>query len=128
RIDAAGSKAYTDANGVVWQADKYYSGGLLSLGLFPIAGTTDDTFYATRRFGKSFSYAIPVPATGQYTLNLLFADASYGPGGRLMNVSAEGQQILKNFDIVGEAGKGVALVKSFPVTISDGALNLTFTK
>jgi N-acetylneuraminic acid mutarotase len=126
RIDAAGSKSYTDANGVVWQADKYYSGGMLSLGGFDISGTTDDTFYATRRFGKTFSYAIPV-TPGAYTLNLLFADASFGPGGRVFSVSAERQTILKNFDIAAVAGKGVANTQSTTITVADNTLNLAFT-
>jgi N-acetylneuraminic acid mutarotase len=126
RIDAAGSKTYTDATGKTWIADKYFTGGATSLGLFDIAGTTDDTFYATRRCGTSFSYNIPIPAAGDYTLNLLFADASYAPGGRLFNVTAEGSTILKNFDVVGSAGKGVAITKSFPITINDGTLNLSF--
>lgn len=125
RIDAAGSKPYVDADGKTWIADKYFSGGSLSLGLFAISGTTDDVMYATRRFGKSFSYAIPV-SPGEYKLNLFFADESFNAGGRLMNVTAEGKQILTRFDIVGEAGKGVAITKSFDIT-SDGTLNLAFT-
>ncbi len=125
RIDAAGSKTYTDALGKVWIADKYFSGGSTSLGGFDIAGTTDDLFYATRRCGTNFSYNIPIPA-GSYTLNLLFADASYSAGGRLFNVTAEGNTILNKFDVVGSAGKGNALTKSFPITITDGTLNLAF--
>jgi N-acetylneuraminic acid mutarotase len=125
RIDAAGSKPYTDVDGKTWIADKYYSGGSTRLGLFAISGTTDDVMYATRRFGKSFSYAIPL-TPGDYKLNLLFADESFAAGGRLINASAEGKQILTKFDIVGEAGKGVAITKSFDIT-SDGTLNLSFT-
>ena len=62
---------------------------------------------------------------GDYTLNLLFADY-YGPGQRRFNVSVEGQQVLTNFDISAEAGVNTALVKSFPVTISDGKLDMAF--
>jgi N-acetylneuraminic acid mutarotase len=125
RIDAAGSSNYTDASGDVWFSDRYYSGGSKSLGAFNIAGTTDDYFYATRRFGKSFSYGIPV-ANGTYSVSLLFADESYDAGGRIFNVSAEGQVVLKNFDIVAKAGKGVALTETFSVNVIDGKLNLYF--
>jgi hypothetical protein len=126
RIDAAGSKQYVDVDGKIWQADKYYAGGSSSLELFDIAGTTDDAMYATRRFGKSFSYAIPVGA-GDYKLNLRFADASYNAGGRKFNVTSEGKTILSNFDIVAAAGgKGIANTQSFNVTVTDGTLNLAF--
>jgi N-acetylneuraminic acid mutarotase len=125
RIDAAGSSNYTDADGKVWSKDMYYSGGLLSLGGFNIAGTTDDSFYATRRFGKSFSYAIPV-TPGDYQVTLLFADESYAAGGRVFNVSAEGSVLLKNYDIVAKVGKGVATSEAFIAHVADGKLNLAF--
>ena len=125
RIDAAGSSSYTDSSGFVWQSDRHFSGGGSSLGAFAIAGTTDDSLYYTRRFGKNFSYAIPVPAAGQYRLTLHFADASYNAGGRKFNVSAEGNTILSNFDIVATGGKGVAVKKTFDLAV-DSTLNLTF--
>jgi N-acetylneuraminic acid mutarotase len=103
----------------------YYSGGLLSLGGFAISGTTDDSFYATRRFGKSFSYAIPV-TPGDYQVRLLFADESYAAGGRIFNVSAEGSVVLKNYDIVAKAGKAVATSETFIAHVADGKLDLAF--
>lgn len=126
RIDAAGAKSFLDADGKLWLADKYYSGGSSSLGLFDIAGTQDDVMYATRRFGKTFSYAIPV-AAGDYKVSLRFADASFDAGGRTFNVTGEGKALLNNFDIVAAAGgKGVAVTKSFNLTVTDGTLNLAF--
>jgi N-acetylneuraminic acid mutarotase len=129
RIDAAGARSYTDADGKVWAKDTYYSGGSATLGAFDIAGTSDDVMYYERRFGKSFSYAIPISAAGDYRVTLHFADASYNTGGRKFNVTAEGKTVLSNFDITAEAGgvKGVAVTKSFDLAVIDGKLNLAFT-
>jgi hypothetical protein len=41
-------------------------------------------------------------------------------------VFAEGAQILNDFDIAANGGGKAALVKSFPVTVSDGRLDLSF--
>ncbi len=40
--------------------------------------------------------------------------------------TVEGNAVLTNFDISAEAGSGTALVKTFPVTIADGKLDMTF--
>ena len=93
--------------------------------LFNIAGTTDDTMYATRRFGKIFSYAIPILA-GDYKVNLLFADESFTAGGRMINISAEGKTIFRASTSSPKAGKGAAIDESFDVDVTDGTLNLAF--
>ncbi len=124
RIDAAGSANYTDANGVVWSKDKYYSGGSSTLTAIPINNTPDAVLYYDRRFGKAFSYAIPV-VPGDYTLNLSFADSGYKVGQRTFNVFAEGSQILSAYDIAKD-GENLVITKSFHVTVTDGTLNLSF--
>ena len=115
---------YTDANGITWSKDKYYSGGSSTLGAMPINNTTDAALYYDRRFGKSFSYAIPV-VPGDYTLNLSFADSGYKVGPRTFNVFAEGSQILSNYDIARD-GENLVITKSFHVTVTDGTLNISF--
>lgn len=122
RVDA-GAGPFIDSAGHVWAADSGFVGGGPNAGIFSVAGTVDDALYATRRTG-TFIYSNLVP-DGDYTLNLLFADY-YSPGLRKFNVSIEGQQVLTNFDISAEAGKNTALVKSFPVTISDGTFDMNF--
>ncbi len=123
RIDAAGGPT-TDSVGNVWAQDAGFVGGSANTGTYAVAGTTDDALYSTRRTG-TFSYANAV-ADGDYTLRLLFSDYYASAGQRKFNVSVEGQQVLTNFDIVAEAGSKTALVKSFPITISDGKLDMAF--
>jgi hypothetical protein len=125
RIDSGGvSTPYADSAGHVWSADSGFVGGAANASLFDVSGTTDDALYASRRTG-SFSYANPV-SNGNYVLRLLFSD--YLPAGqRKFNVNVEGNAVLSNFDITASGGGHAALVKEFPVSITDGRLDMTFT-
>jgi hypothetical protein len=125
RIDAGGGP-YIDAAGHAWSADMYSSGGTVSTGAYSVAGTTDDPLFYTRRWG-SYSYNIPV-TNGSYTLNLYFSEPVMAAAGkRIFNVSAEGQPLLTNFDLFAAAGYHNAYVRSFPVSVADGNLKISFT-
>ncbi len=133
RVNANGP-AYVDGNGDTWIADQYFTGGTtyVNNGL-AIANTTDDVLYQTERFGN-FSYNFPV-TNGNFNVQLHFAELYFGaPGGgpagngnRVFNVAIEGVAVLTNYDIYADAGAATAIVKSFPVTVSDGTLNIVFT-
>jgi N-acetylneuraminic acid mutarotase len=125
RIDAAGDAGLTDSSGKFWAKDEFFTGGVADRNVFAVAGTPDDTLYATRRTGQ-FSCARPVE-NGNYTLRLLFADWNTSAGKRKFHVNVEGTRVLTNFDIVAEAGSKTALVKTFDVAITDGSLNMAFT-
>jgi N-acetylneuraminic acid mutarotase len=125
RIDAGGNMAYTDTAGRTWSADNGFVGGSVSLGSFPVANTSDDKLYYTRRWGN-FAYHKSV-TNGSYQLRLYFMDPFYAaPGYRKFDVYAEGVQILNDFDIAANGGFQAALIKSFPVSVSDGRLDLSF--
>lgn len=123
----AGGPVYSSSSGS-WSADTYYSSGntYFVSGTTAISGTSDPTLYQTERWGN-FSYAIPV-SNGSYTVKLYFAEIyATGANQRKFNVTAEGTQILTNYDIFADAGgANKAVVKSFPVTVNDGQLNLNF--
>jgi N-acetylneuraminic acid mutarotase len=122
----AGGWGYTDTAGHAWAADMDYTGGVASTGSYAVAGTSDDPLFYTRRWG-SMSYNIPV-VNGSYTLNLYFSEPVMGAvGNRVFNVSAEGQPLLAKFDVFAAAGYHNAYVRSFAVSVSDGALNIGFT-
>ncbi|HSV14291.1 MAG TPA: malectin domain-containing carbohydrate-binding protein, partial [Tepidisphaeraceae bacterium] len=125
RINAGGG-AYTDLAGHAWSADMDFTGGTVSNGRYPVAGTSDDPLFYTRRWGTE-TYNIPL-ANGSYTLNLYFAEpVMTAAGKRVFNVSAEGQPLLTNLDLFVAAGYRNSYVRSFPISISDGALNIGFT-
>lgn len=50
-----------------------------------------------------------------------------GVGDRIFNVNANGQPMLENFDLLGEAGAGMtAVTRTFPVEVTGGRLVLAF--
>ncbi|MEX2592749.1 MAG: malectin domain-containing carbohydrate-binding protein [Anditalea sp.] len=134
RINAGGGQL--TAFGSIFKADQSFSDGRVftNSNITDIAGTTSDDLYKSERFG-SFSYNVPV-LSGTYTVRLHFAEIFFGATGggtggvgkRVFNVTGEGQALLTNFDIYAEAGAMTALVKEFEISVTDGALNLTFTE
>jgi len=103
-----------------------------------VASTPYDELYITERFADSdrgsFNYNIPV-ANGEYVLFLHFAEIYFGAEGglavseagvRLIEVTAENQQVITNLDLLDEVGTTTAYVKEIPVVVSDGVLNLNF--
>jgi hypothetical protein len=126
---------FKDAEGNVWTGDRYFSGGFVTeLPNQHIARTRNPELYLTARTGV-FSYKIPL-APGTYELQLHFAETTYSPasslgGGensRVFDIQLNGSPLLKQFDIVSDAGANTADVRVFR-DISpnkDGYLHLDF--
>jgi hypothetical protein len=100
-----------NANGVLWSADRYFTGGQHVLRADPVKGTTDPDLYKGERFGN-FSYNIPAIARAHYTVRLHFAESWFGQqkpagggaGNRIFDVYCNGMALVRNFDIFKEAG------------------------
>ena len=109
----------TDSQGQLWEADNYYLGGQTSNHWKVVTGTPDADLFANERYGH-FSYAIPV-APGTYTATMYFAETYWGkeneggggPGQRVFDVYCNGSALIRNLDILKEAGPNHALVKKF---------------
>jgi hypothetical protein len=124
-----GGSAFTGADGTAWSGDEFYSGGDLLYTGSTIAGTQDLALYRSARRGLygDFSYSIPL-ANGTYTLKLRFAEIAYSAAGqRVFNITANGSALLTNFDILKDVPPFTADDKVFPVTVSNGTLQLAFT-
>jgi hypothetical protein len=136
-ILAGSSRKYVDHAGKVWSPDAYFSGGsAMSSTVQHIWRTQDPIIYRSSRQGE-FSYNIPLKP-GTYELHLHFAETFYGPensagggeGSRTMTVSANSQTLLRDFDVLADAGEGrTAEVRVFPdiVPAADGQLHLSFS-
>lgn len=124
RINVGGDE-FTDSQGQVWSADKYFNGGQTYTTTADISQTTDDPIFQSERFQKNLAYAIPVE-NGDYTVNLNFAENYFDAAGqRVFDVSAEGNLKLDNFDIYSATGgKNQQVKESFQVNVTDGVLNL----
>jgi hypothetical protein len=61
-IDCSSYQSYTAADGTLWSADQYYSGGQQLYTSYTVAGTADSPLFRTARVGYygDFSYAIAV--------------------------------------------------------------------
>lgn len=127
RLDCGGTD-YTDGAGKVWNADRDFTGGASITTTTAITGTSDPTLYQAQRSGAQVSYAEPV-ANGTYVLILLFAEIQGNTTGqRTFNVTANGTQILTNYDIYQNIGAAnTAVVKGFPVpvTVTNGQFTLS---
>ena len=139
----SGSSASITINGKTWSADTAYAVGELqpytNSKLTDVAGTDEDALFYNEQHSdaakKPWSYEFPV-ANGNYVVRLHFAEIYWGvPGGNLnggiglreMSVAMEGQLRLANFDPTQEVGAATAVIKNFPVTVTDGKLTINFS-
>lgn len=137
----AGGPAVT-SGGLVWAADQYFSGGkpFSNPSVTSIANTTDDALYTTERSATSnlggFSYAIPAPVAGSYSVRLHFAEIWFGaPGGGAGGVAkrifsaniAGGAMELNDYDISASVGAVTAVIKDYTVNVTGGTLTIHFT-
>ena len=133
RINSGGA-AYTTGGGTAFVADQAFTTG--SFGYIsgssttysnPIANTTDDLLYQNvrRRTSSNFQYDFTVPSgTYSVTLHMMSPNTNW-----VMDVSAEGVLIYDNFDIDTQAGGTyTAVTRTFSTTVTDGRLDLTFTR
>jgi hypothetical protein len=119
-----------------WVADADFNGGWLTTVSAPITTSgilnpAPQAVYQNQRVGTPFTYTIPklTPNT-PYTVLLQFAETWFSSAGqRLFNVSINGTQVLKNFDIYQSAGgENVAVAKQFSTNAdSTGAITVAFT-
>ena len=129
RIDAGSPTPFVDADGNTWQSDKGFTGGgMVNRGNIQIANTQNPGMYRTEHWGMN-QFSKPVP-NGHYTVILHFAETYpeiTQAGQRVFTVKVEDQEI-KDLDVFKEAGGSAkALVKTVPVTVNDGKLDITFT-
>jgi hypothetical protein len=120
-----GGPRYLDPQGMIYQADAYFSGAYTYQTAAGIGGTVDDPLYQSERFGD-FSYNIPLE-NGNYMVTLKFAEIFvHWSGGRVFDVEIQGQKVLHNFDIYSLAGKNRAYDITFPANVTAGVLTLGF--
>lgn len=126
---------FTDQRGQVWHPDTYFMEGRLSSPARPLQNSPDPDLFAAERYGN-FTYAIPVDTRDRFTLILHFAEFYFGSGpsgtggvgSRVFKVMCNGQTLIDNFDIFGEAGSLHEVTKTFYhlKPNAQGKLNLSF--
>ncbi|MBV9084165.1 MAG: hypothetical protein JOZ62_15925, partial [Acidobacteriaceae bacterium] len=131
----AQANALTDSQGHAWAADGYFCGGTPVFRQNFVISPPEKALYRGERYGN-FSYHIPL-APGKYRLSLHFAEQWFGTaesglplrGSRIFNVFANGVTLLRNFQIVEDAGgpnRGVTKVFNNLEPNAQGMLLLDF--
>ncbi len=100
----------TDSDGRLWSADEYFVGGN-AVCRKSVVGNAKVALYQGERYGN-FSYRIPL-APGKYRLTLHFAETWFGTANspqpaldsRIFNVFANGVALLRDYQIVKDAGE-----------------------
>jgi hypothetical protein len=131
----AQNKPVIDSDGRLWAADEYYIGGNLVFRRNQVVNPVAEDLYQGERYGN-FAYHIPL-APGKYRLTLHFAETWFGMpesqepalNSRIFNVFANGTALLRDFQIVKDAGgpnRGVAKVFGNLEPNAQGILRLEF--
>jgi hypothetical protein len=133
---SASAISYVDSTGVSWLSDRYFGGGTQLQRALASVGTDRPRLYQWERYGR-FSYYLPVADGKIYSIRLYFSEGYFGrdklvsggPGSRVFDVFANGQTLLKNFDILSEASAGHdSVVKAFSgiEPLNDGVVEVEF--
>jgi hypothetical protein len=121
----SGGPRNVDTTDEIYQHDMLYTGGWTGRTIAQIVGTENSRLYKTERAGR-FKYDIPFP-NGVYQVTMKFAEIYWtNPGQRIFEVSAEGQKVIANLDLLKLVNKNEAYDYTFLVTVNDGVLNLSF--
>jgi hypothetical protein len=115
----ARARNYTDRQGRLWGADRYYTRGFAVARPAQVTNTPDPEMFTGERYGN-FVYSIPV-AEGRYAVTLKLAENWFGPGrpggggagSRVFDVYCNGTALLRNFDLFRTAGAQRAMEKTF---------------
>ena len=132
----AGGPAVLEQTGNRFSPDGYYAGGRVTEinPAYEFENTGDDALYRDGRVGSAFSYGLP-SGDGTFDVILHFAETYWGvredggAGSRKFNVAVEGVRKLTDYDIIVKAGGALRAVReTMRVTVTDGVLNLDFTR
>jgi hypothetical protein len=132
----ARASAVMDAAGQEWGADRFWLGGQPIQRHETIEGPEQSSIFQGERYGN-FSYAVPVANGSTYTITLRFAETWVGegrpggkePGARIFDVYCNGRALLRNFDVLKEAGGPMRQIKKIFRGLepnAQGKLNLQF--
>ncbi|WP_375324239.1 PKD domain-containing protein [Flagellimonas sp. GZD32] len=154
RINAGGNSIATSDIGPNWEDngdDGLQIGGNYSVNTGLVLSSTGMTFatkdssipayidevtfeniFGTERYdlssGPEMEYSISLD-NGDYVVNLYLGnnfDGTDTVGDRIFDILLEGVAVEENFDIIERFGHQVAGMLSYPVTVSDGELNISF--
>jgi len=126
-----GQVEWPAGSGQIWVDDAPY---LAQGGGADTKGTNPDIIYtSTRWFGTwhgPSEYRIPGLQNGVYTVILHFSEIHFGSvGARVFDATVQEQQTSDNIDCIAEAGKNVAVTRTFfDISVTTGSLDIRLQK
>lgn len=122
----AGGPEVTTTDGQVWAADAgHVGGGGTNVTTQAIAGTSEQSLFQSERWGSD-GYDIPI-GNGDYNIKLGFAEINPSSGPRVFDLALNGVPVAIDLNISSEAGGAYkALVKTYPVRVTSGVIQLRF--
>ncbi|MGH7442664.1 MAG: malectin domain-containing carbohydrate-binding protein, partial [bacterium] len=143
-VDCGSTSAYTSAvSGLTFGADQQYVAGSApgaagSYG-YVTAGTTlattatftgdsaDAALFNTQEYASTLTYDFSVPDGPAY-VTLYWAETyATAVGQRAFNVSINGTQVESALDLYATAGADATVIKTFPVTVTNGVISVVLT-
>jgi spore coat protein CotH len=135
RLDVGSDHPSHDHAGHVYSADQEwtsetrvgYIGGyrVWSGPEHPVDGTLDAVLHENQRHNWEEYRFSDIP-DGDYLVTMSFSEIGV-PSYTVFDVAIEGQAVLESFRIYDYVGGNYALMRRFPVTVSDGELNVVST-
>ena len=136
----AGGPAITDTPD--WEADDpasvyvnagsdiFDTGATIDMTDPSIPAGTPMALFQTERWdpegGAEMTWDFPV-TNGTYTVDLYFAEiynGAFSIGARVFDVDINGTTVLDNYDTYADVGAETAVIKTFPVTVTNGTINI----
>lgn len=110
---------------IYYQPDVYFSGGELHSTADTILDAGGSSIFSTERYGKNYSYEIPVPQ-GNYQVELHMVEMYHETqNGRVFSVEVEGQPVLTDVDLFAVAGHDIAYnLPAITTSVTDGSLSI----
>ncbi|MGD1945197.1 MAG: PKD domain-containing protein [Croceivirga sp.] len=81
--------------------------------------------------GDEMEFTFLAGNTNDYVVNLYFANSFEGTdqvGDRIFDIAIEGVTVENNLDLISKFGHQIAGMLSYPVTVTDGTLNVQFNR
>lgn len=109
--------------GVSWLKDF----GFTNSGTYSLNLPFQNPVYNSERYGNNFSYTFAV-SNGLKKVTLKFAEIYFKAAKqRVFNVAINGKQVVSNLDLYKLVGYGVPYDLSFPVTVTNNSITISFT-
>ena len=120
-----GGQALKTKDGISYVADTGYSSGISSdygFNYASIKNTKTPEVYQTERYDtKSFTYKVPVPGDGRYTLVLKFSEVYFGmEGDKVFDVRIGDVDVINALDIFAKVGKAAAYDEHVELDVKEG--------